>query len=95
MTTATMPGFTAETSLYRSSTNYRVGGAHSGLSEAGMVVPQMARVCSECTGFWYGTRYCCDIQITCNPWGGCTVAQWCQTEECGFSHYFDPRILWL
>lgn len=90
MTTATMPGFTAETSLYRSSTNYRVAGAHSGLSEAGMVVPQkMVRVCSECTGVvWRATRYCCDIEITCNPWGGCTVAQWCQTERCGFKDIF-------
>jgi hypothetical protein len=84
MTIASMPGFTAERSLYPSNTSYRMVGTYAGLSEVGEVVPQkMTRVCSECSDTWRGTRYCCDIEITCNPYGGCTVAQWCETEECG------------
>lgn len=82
MTTATMPGFTAEISLRRMGANYRMTGTHSVPRAAGVVLPQV-QVCSDCSDWLRGTRYCCDVTITCNPYGGCTTFQLCHTQDCG------------
>lgn len=86
-----MPRFTAETSLYRTKTNYRKAGAHAALPVSGRVVPQQLPVtaCSGCSGFLRGTRYCCDVRITCDPYGGCTTFQLCHTEACGLLPWLE------
>jgi hypothetical protein len=84
-----LPGFTADRSLLRTEGNYRAVAAYGGRSASGSVLPQMSRVCSACSNWVRGTRYCCDIEITCNPWGGCTVFQICETEACGLLPWLE------
>jgi hypothetical protein len=73
-----VPGFTAEASLYRIRTNFGSIGSHGSLLAAGAVVPQLQALgCGECTPLTWpdGTktgacrRACCD-------WFGC------RTESC-------------
>jgi hypothetical protein len=64
MSTTNMPRFTAETSLYRSKTNYSMVGARRDLPSGGAVVPQTP-VCSECTNPILGTKACGNF--VCNP----------------------------
>jgi hypothetical protein len=64
MSTTNMPGFTAETSLYRSKTNYSMVGAHGALPSGGAVVPQ-TWVSSKCSNPILGTNSWCDFN--CNP----------------------------
>jgi hypothetical protein len=59
-----MPGFTAETSLYRSKTNYNMVGAHGALPRAGAVVPQNQLACGDCSGSLLGVKGCC--AFNCN-----------------------------
>ena len=88
-----LPGFTAEHSLGKAGANYRAMNAYDHPPGFGAVLPQLlTTVCSTCShGLARGTRYCCDTEITCNPYGGCTVLQLCHTEDCFFSA-LDP--LW-
>jgi hypothetical protein len=78
-----IPGYTAQTSLYKTRTNYRSVGTHD--PGTGEVVPQLSRVCTECSGFFFGSRNCCDVEILyCNPTGPCLVNILnCQNENCG------------
>ena len=63
-----IPGFTAEESLLKSTAIYGGSAAHRGATGTSVLLPQLTRVCSACSGLLRGTRYCCDIRITCNPW---------------------------
>ena len=84
-----IPGFTAETSLSKSNAIYGGSAPYRGANGTSMLLPQLTRVCSECSGLLRGTRYCCDIRITCNPWGGCTTFQLCETEDCGLLPWLE------
>ncbi len=78
-----IPGYTAETSLYRTKANYCLVGAHA--PGAGVVVPQLSKACTECTGFFIGTRTCCDVEVLfCMPGVPCIVNfKNCHSENCG------------
>jgi hypothetical protein len=78
MKTMNLPGFTAESSLDRSSSNCRMKSVHGSLPTPGAVVPQL-RVsagpgCGECTRLRWpdGTptgacaRACCDVLGRCS-----------------------------
>lgn len=81
-----LPGFIAEASLYRNTSNYRTKGVHGSLPAPGAVVPQLRRPpvlgCGECTPLRWpdGTptgacaRACCDVLGRCStetcPCGG-------------------------
>jgi hypothetical protein len=86
MNATSMPGFTAETSLYRTLSNYRTKGVHGCLPGPRAVVPQL-RIstvpgCGDCTPLRWpdGTptgacaRACCDVLGRCStetcPCGG-------------------------
>jgi len=78
-----IPGYTAETLLSKTKTNYRTMSAHA--SGANGVVPQLTRLCTECSGSFFGIRRCCDMEIiSCVPDKPCIVTFTnCQTENCG------------
>lgn len=78
-----IPGFTAEASLNEARSGYRMASAH--VSRPGEVVPQLTRLCAECSGRFVGTRICCDMEIIfCMPGVPCIVTYTnCQTESCG------------
>ncbi len=83
MSTMNMPGFTAETSLYRTNTNYGMAGAYAVLPGAGGVVPQ-ARACGPCNDLFLGKRICCDERLVCDSFPfGCHFVLSCVTELCG------------
>ncbi len=78
-----MPGFNAETSLYRTRTKYLMIGAHGSLQGAGAVVPQMP-VCSKCSNFPIGKRVCCDIRVERGPDGTPHISVGaCHDQYCG------------
>jgi hypothetical protein len=91
-----MPGFAAGNSVYETD---RV---HTGLSAddrwtVDSVVPQLptSRACNDCSGFFYGSHTCCDIEIVSCTAGyrNCVVNfNNCQTESCGL---LAPIIGWL
>jgi len=66
-----VPGFAAETSLYRSKTSYCTTGSHSSLFGAGVIAPQLPPTpgCGNCTPLTWpdgrstGVCYqsCCDL----------------------------------
>jgi hypothetical protein len=67
-----LPGFSAETALYRTNTRYGSTGIHGLLPGAGGVVPQRengAPRCGECSDLLLGTRWCCEGEplSICSP----------------------------
>lgn len=78
----TLPGFTAETSLCGTETNYRMIGAHGALAR-GAVVPQK-QVCDDCSNFFVGTKVCCTMYCDgkYQPPDQCNV-QDCHLVNCG------------
>ena len=92
MKTLTMPGFTSESSVSQSQTRYRTLGANVGHQRVGEVVPQLATECSGCSDFFRGKRYCCDIIVTCDPYGGCTDFERCYEEDCGLLTWLDGLL---
>jgi hypothetical protein len=63
MNTTRMPGFTAETSFYRSSVHYQVGALLIGLQQGGEVLVQPALRVScglkECCVEFLASAFCC------------------------------------
>ena len=66
-----LPGFTAENSLDKANASYRATNAYGVPTASGAVLQQALKtICSDCIGAGFlqrGTRYCCDIEITCHP----------------------------
>ncbi len=80
-----MPGFSAETSLYRTRTSYRMLGTRGSLPGAGAVVPQlMQTVCSRCSNPILGKISCCEVEVSTGP-GDVPVLTTgrCYTARCG------------
>lgn len=77
-----LPGFLAETSLYRTRTNFRPTGSRGSLLPAGVVVPQLpvSTGCGSCTPITWpdGTSTGACRQGCCN-WFGC----WTESCACG------------
>jgi hypothetical protein len=80
-----MPGFAAEASLSRTTTNYRTRGVHGSLPPAGAVVPQLraAPGCGVCTPLTWpnGTPTGACAQACCDVLGRC----WTEPCPCGGS----------
>lgn len=58
-----LPGFNAETSLYRTKLTYRKTGTRRLPPGEGAVVPQRLNGeprCGECSNFILGTQWCCE-----------------------------------
>jgi hypothetical protein len=78
MNMTSIPGFSADDSVYRRSAYYHVGSRLAGRGQAASVVPAMKSLCkwyddTYCCAYddWHGTGACC-----CNPNLGC---------ECSYS----------
>jgi hypothetical protein len=80
-----IPGFTAESSLYKTKTSYRASSFHGALSQGGGIVPQKGTACYQCSSWLLGSQYCCDGGVViCTPEGVCHIeGDICYTRPCG------------
>lgn len=78
MNTVNMPGFTAETSLYGTMTNYRAKGVHGSLPGPGAVVPQPgpAQLTAKNQGSFLPIMVCGELCCPSNADPACLPRKW-------------------